>query len=842
MPTDHGLSAYAIFTLASTVFFGLSWALIINFPTMLNRYAFVLGLIVCLIFGKTLEAQSPWGIQTSNYGGIFSTDLQPANLADNRISSELMLGGVSADFWNNYAKISSPLLSSRSAWRMLDTAANTRAFFPDQLNNKEKDLFVNTSLYGPGYMQTFANGIGVSFTLRSRLASSFNNLSEVFAKQAYETQEFAPFYNRPTNNPGVSFNIASYLEFGVGVGAVIFDKGDRFLKAGVKLKYLNGLGAASFHAWQGSYTFHDDSLMSVSDADISYAHSAIFENTTGNIDPRDFVFNGNSGFAVDIGLVYEFRPHADDYKYGVGEYRGHRPDKDAYKARVGISFLDLGGINFQRSVASQNFFGSADSINLDRLDINNVNDLDAFFNNTFSIQTGAPEFRMRLPSRVSIQGDYRFTEKLAAQAVLVMGLGGTSFRRIRAQNTFVVVPRFETKQFGFSLPISYQGFQSLNAGAALRLGPVFLGSNNLINILVSDFNSTANVYAGLRLAFPYGKPKDKDRDGVPNNYDECPEVAGLASLAGCPEPQKENKTDLIPFTITANIPWPNPSPLPEIGTFEPFVSKIIPEVDSVPALAKEDSIPVIKPEIKEETPVVIAEVTPPKKEEKQPEVKKEEPKVVEPKAEIKKEEPKVVKPKPEVKKEEPKVVEPKKEKPPVVAEKPKPKPPLPIEKKALDPVRDYLPYADRDGDGVPNVEDACPDIPGIPKNEGCPELGKGKDFYRANIYTSIYFDSDKSELRPRGKEILTKLRRYLLDNPNARILIEGHTDNSGAEIYNVDLSLNRAMAALRFLVFKDIPFEQIDIAHYGERFPAATNDSSVGMQLNRRIDIVLITN
>jgi outer membrane protein OmpA-like peptidoglycan-associated protein len=712
--------------------------------------------------------QSPWGIQASSFGGIYSAQLNPANLADNRISTELHLGGGSVDFWNNYIKINSSLLTSQSAWDDLADSPDGKSFFPDDLDGNRKNLFINATAWGPGFMQSFKNGLGFSLTSRFRSLSSLSNMGEVFAKQSYDEQLYAPYHNVREDASGSSINAASFLELGAGLGITLFDKGDRYLKAGVNVKYLTGFAGVSLHAWNGSYEFHDDSLFSAYDADVSYAHSdAVLD--FADSDPFDFLFGGDNGLAFDLGVVYEFRPEADKHKYGKGKYRKKRADKDAYKGRIGISLLDIGGINFGRNQLSQNFFGNVDSINLDLEDIEDVEQFDQFFNRNFATQPGADNFTMRLPTRLSIQGDYKFTDKLAATGILQLGPGAPSFRRIIAQNSFVLVPRYDTKWLGFSLPVTWQSFRSLNVGASVRLGPVFVGSNNIVNALVQDFSSTASVYAGLRVALPHGKPKDTDHDGVPNRFDKCKRDSGLVALEGCPE------TDSL-------------------------------KVDDVEELAQTDEEEV------EVEPEPEPELEPEPEPEPQPEPEPE----PEPQSE----------PEPE-----PALSE---------AEGSGAEGPLPVAKEKLTGLEAYLPYTDRDGDGVPNAEDACPDVPGVARNEGCPELGVGKYHYRSNIYTSLYFDSDKYVIRRRGKEILSKLEDLMKANPNARLILDGHTDNSGAEIYNTDLSLNRAMAVLRFLAFRGIDIDRIEVGHYGERFPAATNDTSQGMQLNRRVDITII--
>ena len=83
---------------------------------------------------------------------------------------------------------------------------------------------------------------------------------------------------------------------------------------------------------------------------------------------------------------------------------------------------------------------------------------------------------------------------------------------------------------------------------------------------------------------------------------------------------------------------------------------------------------------------------------------------------------------------------------------------------------------------------------------------------------------------------------YLKDNADAGVRLAGHTDNSGAERYNVDLSLNRCLSAKAYLLDKGIADSRIKLFHYGETRPAATNATSVGRQLNRRVDITLFAN
>ncbi len=90
--------------------------------------------------------------------------------------------------------------------------------------------------------------------------------------------------------------------------------------------------------------------------------------------------------------------------------------------------------------------------------------------------------------------------------------------------------------------------------------------------------------------------------------------------------------------------------------------------------------------------------------------------------------------------------------------------------------------------------------------------------------SGLLFDVDKSALRPVSKTNLVKLAKILNKYPDTNILIEGHTDDTGTEDYNMTLSA------------------RFSISGYGEMQPIVTNDTPEGRQKNRRVDIAIIAN
>lgn len=138
---------------------------------------------------------------------------------------------------------------------------------------------------------------------------------------------------------------------------------------------------------------------------------------------------------------------------------------------------------------------------------------------------------------------------------------------------------------------------------------------------------------------------------------------------------------------------------------------------------------------------------------------------------------------------------------------------------------------DDDGDGVPNSRDKCPGTRQgvIVDQDGCD----------LQFNLKIEFDFDKAEVRPQYHDQLRQAAAFINDNPGAKFLIAGHTDNLGSDAYNTRLSKERAAAVKKYLA------EQFGIgAHllhprgYGESRPVASNDTDEGRQLNRRVEII----
>ncbi|QCK13752.1 OmpA family protein [Mangrovivirga cuniculi] len=105
---------------------------------------------------------------------------------------------------------------------------------------------------------------------------------------------------------------------------------------------------------------------------------------------------------------------------------------------------------------------------------------------------------------------------------------------------------------------------------------------------------------------------------------------------------------------------------------------------------------------------------------------------------------------------------------------------------------------------------------------------------------NIFFDFDKSTLKPQSKPELDRLVKFMNDNDDVKVQVSGHTDSVGSEQYNMGLSRRRAQAVVDYLTDNGISKDRIVVEAYGESRPIEDNSTSEGRAKNRRVEFEII--
>ena len=102
----------------------------------------------------------------------------------------------------------------------------------------------------------------------------------------------------------------------------------------------------------------------------------------------------------------------------------------------------------------------------------------------------------------------------------------------------------------------------------------------------------------------------------------------------------------------------------------------------------------------------------------------------------------------------------------------------------------------------------------------------------------IYFDFDKSEIKPDYADIIATTARTLTGNPSLKLKLEGNTDNRGTHEYNIGLGERRAQSVRRALLLQGVAESQLSTTSFGAERPAAEGDDESAWSQNRRVELI----
>jgi len=104
--------------------------------------------------------------------------------------------------------------------------------------------------------------------------------------------------------------------------------------------------------------------------------------------------------------------------------------------------------------------------------------------------------------------------------------------------------------------------------------------------------------------------------------------------------------------------------------------------------------------------------------------------------------------------------------------------------------------------------------------------------------TTIYFDFDRADVKSSDREVILAHARYLADNVDTKIVLEGHADERGSREYNIALGERRAKAVSQLMLLQGVSQSQIDIVSFGEERPVALGHDESAWSVNRRVEIL----
>ncbi len=838
-----------------------------------------IGAIISLLIPQDAFAQFMTGYRPDRFSGVQTTFIQPAALAGNALRVDLQLGGVDALLWNSYLGLRRSTVRDGSLFELEE--ANPEVL-PEILNGRAKQVYLGLDAHLPGISFRVNEKLGFGLYGRWRTLASLDNLGEPGARFSYYDREIPEQWGIAYNNDRLRFAFANFLEFGVGTGVQVWQTENHTLKAGANLKLNGGVFGTYFYAERLTYRFDNSDTLDLIDTKIETARSRLGGqpipynlpdlNSIGLPTPQF----SSPGFGLDLGLLYEYRDSLSKAR------------ELPYKWRAGLAFTDIGFLRFERDDDLAQFEGQALDLPIGFWDPDGVQFFDSTLSNELGLTRDASDFRLALPFSVGFHGDYRFTKHWALQWDMRTGLYSAN-----KANAFVppfmatVVPRFEHKWFSVGVPFTVDGQNQFALGSVLRLGPLTVGSGNVLGYFVADNIRSVDVFAVLHVPIRYRprkpkkskEPKPAPEEEFPPMVSEVPtesdsteeiieEVVEIVEEEDTPkdpvevevtspiEPQiqevsePEPSSEPVAIESTPNPMTVEPTPLPVAEvTYQPLdpVSPINPRYELLPPI----SLAQVAIDLQRTFPPLpsidwtgLDKPEPPTPASTTPRIDV---------SQLTEEEIQQIEERETERRERSRQNPPASPKPvsaPVRTTKVKPTPYQSDRETLYDsgPYAKYMPFADPDKDGVPNQDDECPDLPGSPESRGCPEDDpRGKpsservpENPEVEAFERVYFDYDESYLNGKARVSLNRVARFLRENPETELEIWGHADANGSNPYNDGLSERRCKAVEAYLISKGIAADRLSILPLGERLPLASNATDEGREQNRRVELVLV--
>ncbi|HEY6877216.1 MAG TPA: OmpA family protein [Polyangiales bacterium] len=151
---------------------------------------------------------------------------------------------------------------------------------------------------------------------------------------------------------------------------------------------------------------------------------------------------------------------------------------------------------------------------------------------------------------------------------------------------------------------------------------------------------------------------------------------------------------------------------------------------------------------------------------------------------------------------------------------------------------------DTDGDGILDAKDECPDAAEEKSGDGdgCPDAPQiAIEDGMIEIHGKIVFALGSAQLAPQNEKLLALLATLLNENDAIKqVQVEGHTDITGDEAFNKQLSLERAQTVVKALTERGVRPERLTAKGLGTSQPLASNDTPAGRARNRRVEFRVI--
>jgi hypothetical protein len=463
-------------------------------------------LLGCLAAGPAFS-QGFIGISSQSDAGLWSVYQNPAFLASDAYAFRLHLASGGLHFDNNYIKYNAPfsmvdLLRGRNE-RPLD------AYDLEEIRDgKPKNGTLVAEVRGPALALKLGPSTHVALMSRVRSGVQVSNASEkllgvvrlgLSSLDYYQDLEYLALYATNSDNQFTSVSQA-YAEWALALGQVLSRSDQHQLRAGLTVKRYFGYAAGFVRNRSLKYRLLPDpsasnaALLQIDsfDADLGYT-----QVSDGSAISLSSLFGNNAtgrGWGLDLGVSYDLL--------------SEQPDR--HTLRLSASLTDVGRISY-RDPRVRKYTINAENVQTTEEEWRNFSNPEegesvlSGFGRILEEQYGLTEtdrtnqFSLAASQALNLSADLRLLGKLFVNTTVIQSVRLTQVPGLRASSLVAVTPRLDMNQLGLAFPVIRQN-GAWSVGGSARLGPLVVGSDNLLGLFARQGRLTAqgvDIYAGL---------------------------------------------------------------------------------------------------------------------------------------------------------------------------------------------------------------------------------------------------------------------------------------------------------------------------------------------------------
>ncbi|NOX86287.1 MAG: hypothetical protein GXO86_10045 [Chlorobi bacterium] len=451
----------------------------------------VFSLFSLLAISVITYGQSMTGLTFSTYSGVSSAIVNPALMTGSKVFVDINVVGGSSFLENDMVffpageKILRQVFS-RDSINLNNGDYKYHRNYTYFNNTNDKYGYIDLRLLGPSIMvQAGKHAFALSTSFRSVHAG--NNIPYEVPVLIYEGADYEGYFGKNYHEKNYSFVSMTWTELGLSYAYDFYERYDNRFTFGATVKALFGHEGGYLSIKDLDFTVIDEKTVQFNNANTELGIALPLDYETNSFNTKPFT----KGYGVGLDLGFVFTKKSSTFNFGSGRKLCEKPYSD-YIYKIGVSVLDLGFMNFSKNTEKHVFdnvgvyWEDYDTTHYDGIRRTIQSYSQAFYGDP-NASYASDRMRILLPTVISLQFDYHLNKNFYLGALWNQPVK-FQLNQLYQPAQVAIIPRYENRFLGVSVPVSVFNYRQPRIGVALRIYTFTVGTEKLGSWLgVSDF-------------------------------------------------------------------------------------------------------------------------------------------------------------------------------------------------------------------------------------------------------------------------------------------------------------------------------------------------------------------